>query len=109
MNSTYCSAVDTGLFVYTNGQVGVNTPLPNAPLEIRGGYDAGLNDVLWLTGGAVGSDSGPRMVFHDLWQLDTYPDWRMGEIGALYDNFAGGGTYGCSLVFRVCRGNTTTA
>jgi organic radical activating enzyme len=23
MNSTYCSAVDTGLFVYTNGQVGV--------------------------------------------------------------------------------------
>ena len=96
----------TGVY-FKGGNVGIGTTDPGAKLEVLGGTSAGLNDALWLSGGAAAEETGPRLVFHEYFGNNAYPTWRLGEVGAVY-SYIGSNIYGGALVFNTNTGASTT-
>ncbi|MCK9595817.1 hypothetical protein M0R19_01390 [Candidatus Pacearchaeota archaeon] len=99
-NSANALNVSGNLYV-NSSNVGIGTANPFSKLHI---YDttaaAGLNEVLWLTGGASTSQSGPSMVFNTYWG-GAFPTWQLAEIGAVY---SGEGGWHGALIFSTNTG-----
>lgn len=87
------------------GNVGIGMA-PTVPLQIKGGTSNGLNETLKLTAGSTSANSGPSIGFNDYYGTNTYPTWKLGEIGAIY---AGGAEYQGALVFYTNTGTTATS
>lgn len=90
---------------YSTGNVGIGMA-PTVPLQIKGGTSNGLNETLKLTAGSTSANSGPSIGFNDYYGTNTYPTWKLGEIGAIY---AGGVAYEGALVFYTNTGTTATS
>jgi len=70
------------------GNVAINN-VQGKKLQVVDDADAaGLNEVLWLSGGSNAANSGPSIVFHDYYGNNNYPTWQLAEIGAVYQGSA---------------------
>lgn len=86
------------------GNVGIGLTSPTVKLQVMAGVAAGLNEALRLSGGSSASGSGPSMSFQQAYGSatdGTYPTWKVGEIGGLYNS---GASYGGDLVFTTNTG-----
>lgn len=112
LNQSGTSRKATTAQIFTNsifsGDIGIGTSNPSAKLEVVGGILSGLNDTVWLSGGA-GSvlGTGPRLVFHHQYGTNDFPTWRLAEIGAVYDDNQVN-TYDGALVLRTNTGTSVT-
>lgn len=86
------------------GNVGIGIT-PTLPLHVKGATSTGLNETLRISAGNTGV-SGPSVGFHNYYNDNSYPTWKLGEIGALY---SGGAEYQGALVFHTNTGSTATA
>ncbi len=67
------------------GSVGIGNISPSQKLHVTGGFSAGLNRVLQLSGGGTAAGDGPSMVYHQAWGNGTsYPTWMVAETGGYY-------------------------
>jgi hypothetical protein len=89
----------------SSGNVGIGiTPL--VKLQVKGGTSAGLNETIRISAGSSSANSGPSIGFHDYYNDNSYPTWKLGEIGAIY---AGGAEFQGALVFYTNTGSTETS
>ena len=79
------------------GNVGIGTDSPDAKLTVKGAATAGLNQTINIETGGVAAEDGGSMSFTLGSFLGSYPNWRIGQIGAVYEST---NSFDGALVFK---------
>jgi hypothetical protein len=82
---------------FNGGNVGIGTDSPNTKLTVKGASTAGLNQTINIETGGVAAEDGGSLSFTLGGFLGSYPNWRIGQIGAVYEST---NSFDGALVFK---------
>jgi hypothetical protein len=82
---------------FNGGNVGIGTTSPNTKLTVKGASTAGLNQTINIETGGVAAEDGGSLSFTLGGFLGSYPNWRIGQIGAVYEST---NSFDGALVFK---------
>jgi hypothetical protein len=95
---SYNNGAEVGaMTIIYDGNVGIGTNDPGTKLTVKGAATAGLNQTINIETGGVAAGDGGSLSFSLGSFLGSYPDWRIGQIGAIYEST---NSFNGALVFK---------